>query len=91
MTVNRLLCDEEIDKIANSLVDFQKSEDQPLPALQRQFDENRKAIDNLLNAIQQGVLTPYTKERLEALESQKEELEISILQAELQKPKYTKE
>jgi site-specific DNA recombinase len=36
-------------------------------------------------------LTPSTKERLEALEKQKEDLKISILQAELQKPKYTKE
>lgn len=91
MTVNRVLCDEEIDRIANSLVAFQEKEDQFLPALQQQLDENRKAIDNLLNAIQQGILTPSTKERLEALESQKEELEISILQTELQKPKYTKE
>ena len=45
----------------------------------------------MLNAIQMGVLTPSTKERLEALEKQKEDLKISILQAELQKPRYTKE
>lgn len=45
----------------------------------------------MLNAIQQGVLTSSTKTRLEELERQKEELEISILQAQLQRPRYTKE
>ena len=47
--------------------------------------------ENMLNAIQQGVLTSSTKERLEALEKQRDDLKIAILQAELQKPKYTKE
>ena len=45
----------------------------------------------MLNAIQQGVLTSSTKERLEALEKQRDNLKIAVLQAELQKPKYTKE
>ena len=45
----------------------------------------------MLNAIQQGVLTSSTRERLEALEKQRDNLKIAVLQAELQKPKYTKE
>ena len=45
----------------------------------------------MLNAIQMGILTPSTKTRLEELESQRESLKASILQAELEKPKYTKE
>jgi uncharacterized protein YbaP (TraB family) len=36
------------------------------------------------------VLSSSTKEHLEALEKQKEDLKIAILQAEVQKPKYTK-
>ncbi len=36
-------------------------------------------------------MTSSTKKRLNDLEAQKEDLEISILQAEMQKPKYTKE
>ena len=47
--------------------------------------------ENMLNAIQQGVLTSSTKERLEALEMQRDDLKIAVLQAELQKHKYTKE
>ena len=45
----------------------------------------------MLNAIQMGVLTPSTKERLEQLESQRENLKIGILQAQMQRPRYTKE
>ena len=45
----------------------------------------------MLNAIMAGILTPSTKQRLEELESRKEELKLSILQEQLQRPKFTKE
>ena len=45
----------------------------------------------MLNAIQQGILTPSTKERLEALEREREEIKVAIYSEELQKPKITKE
>lgn len=62
-----------------------------LPALRRQLEEIEKAIENMLNAIQQGILNKSTKKRLDDLERQKEELEVSILQAQLQRPRYTKD
>lgn len=45
----------------------------------------------MLNAIQQGIFTASTKQRLEELEKQREELSISITIVELQKPKLTRE
>ena len=45
----------------------------------------------MLNAIQQGILTNSTKERLEELESCGKILKASILQAELERPKYSRE
>ena len=45
----------------------------------------------MLNAIQQGIFTASTKQRLEELEKQKEELSLSMTTAELQKPKLTRE
>ena len=46
----------------------------------------------MLNAIQLGVLTSSTKERLEELEKLREELKVTvILQAELERPKYSRE
>ena len=91
LTVNRVLKDEEIDRIADGILTLQASEDTTIPALKKQLADTERGIENMLNAIQQGVLTSSTKERLEALEKQRDDLKIAILQAELQKPKYTKE
>ena len=59
--------------------------------MRQQLTGCEKAIDNMLNAIQMGVLTASTKERLEKLEMQREELKLSILQAQMARPRYTKE
>ena len=91
LTVDKVLQDREIDRIADALIILQDKEDLTIPALKQQLAAAEKNIENMLNAIQQGILTKSTKERLEELENQKELLEISILQAELQKPRYTKE
>jgi len=69
---------------------LQDREDIALPALRQQLEETEKAIDNLLTAIQQGIITKSTKMRMDDLEAQKEDLELNILQAEIKKPRYTK-
>ena len=48
-------------------------------------------IQNMLNAIQAGILTSSTKERLEQLEETKRELEVRIAEEKLAKPKVTEE
>ena len=90
-TIERVLRDDEIDRIADAIIDLQNQEDTTLPALRQQLKDCEQGIENMLNAIQMGILTPSTKTRLEELESQRESLKVSILQAELEKPKYTKE
>ena len=45
----------------------------------------------MINAIQMGILTASAKTRLEEPEACQNELKLSIMQAELQKPKYAKE
>ncbi len=91
LTVNRVLKDDEISRIADSIIALQESEDTTIPALKKQLADTERGIENILNAIQQGILTSSTKEHLETLERQKESLQPAIAQAELQKPKYTKE
>ena len=91
LTVNRVLRDEEISRIAEAIVALQEKEDTSLPAMRQQLTECEKAIDNMLNAIQQGIITASTKERLEQLETQRQELKLSILQVQMTKPRYTKE
>ena len=91
MTVQRVLQDDEISRIAEAIVALQEKEDTSLPAMRQQLTGCEKAIDNMLNAIQMGVLTASTKERLEKLEMQREDLKLSILQAQMARPRYTKE
>lgn len=91
LTVNRVLKDEEISRIADRLVALQDQEDSFLPSLRQHLAETEKGLENLLDAIQQGLLTPSTKKRLDALEARKEELEAGIMEAELNKPRYTKD
>ncbi len=91
LTVQRVLHDEEIDRIADDLVKLQSQENTVLPALRSQLKECETGINNMLNAIQMGIITSSTKERLEALEQQKRNLKDSILQMELERPVYSKE
>ena len=90
VTVNRVLKDAEIDRIADAVIALQEREDPTLPALNRQLAECEKAIENMLNAIQMGILTESTKERLEQLEEQKKSLKLSITQTQIERPRYTK-
>lgn len=70
---------------------LQKKENTTIPLLRQQLAETEKAIANMLNAIQQGVLTSSTKARLEELEETKSKLEVAIIQEEMQKPTLTRE
>ncbi len=83
--------DELIDNLANSIMELQGDENTALPLLKMKYAETQKAIDNLLNAIQQGILTPSTKQRMEELEQQKSELSVQIMKEEMIKPSLTKD
>ena len=91
MTVQRVLQDDEISRIAEAIVALQEKEDTSLPAMRQQLTGCEKAIDNMLNAIQQGVLTRSTKERLEELENRRDELENRLACEKLAKPKVSAE
>jgi hypothetical protein len=91
LTVSKVLQKAEIERIADSIIALQEKEDTTIPAMQQQLKECEKAIANMLNAIQQGILTSSTKERLEQLEAQRDDLKLGILQAQMLKPSYTKE
>ena len=59
--------------------------------LQQKEEALDKKIDNIAAAIEEGIVTQTTKERLTALEAQREELQISIFEEETSHPKLTKE
>ena len=62
-----------------------------LPVLKKQLREVQKGIENMLNAIQMGIITPSTKERLEELEREKSCLSIEITKEELSHPKLERD
>ena len=68
-----------------------KAESRTLLILRKQLDEIEKGIDNLVNAIQAGILTASTKQRLEQLEAEKSEISVQILKEEIAKPTVTKD
>ena len=75
----------------NRIAALQDKEETTLPALREQLKECEKSIANMRNAIQMSILTASAKTRLKKPEARQNELKLSIMQAELQKPKYTKE
>lgn len=58
---------------------------------EQQLREAETAINNLLNAIQQGILTRSTKERFEELEARRDDLETKLACKKLAKPKVRAE
>jgi Site-specific recombinases, DNA invertase Pin homologs len=80
-----------MNDLTDTLVDFQKKENTTLPMLKQRLIETEKGIENILNAIQQGIFTQSTKQRLDELEDTRSSLEVSIIQEEMQKPLLTKE
>ena len=85
------LNDRVIDLLADKLLEYQSKENTRLPVLQAELKEVKRRIDNLVAAIEQGILTPATKARMEELEQQREALETGILQEQIEKPPITRE
>ena len=93
-TVQQVLTDENIEKIstrAMELIEKELQDTSVLIGLQERLKETNKRIKNLMSAIEQGIITPTTKERLEELEEERRDLEGQIAREEMKKPLLTKE
>ena len=86
-----ILDDDLLERLTDMALEKLGSENKVLPILQKRYSETEKAINNMLNAIEQGIITPSTKQRLEELEQQKGELSVQIMKEEMSKPKLTRE
>ena len=86
-----LFDDALLEKIADRIMEIPGKENTVLPMLRKQYADIQRGIDNLLNAIQQGIITSSTKQRLEDLEKQKNDISVQIIKEEMSKPLLTKE
>ena len=83
--------DASMNAIIAKVMELQNQESTDLPIYEKQLKETEVGITNMLNAIQMGILTSFTKERLEALEDQRKELQARIAEERLAKPKMKEE
>ena len=90
-TMKTIMDDEIVNTIADSILYMLANEDSKVSQLQAKLKETEGYIENILNAIQQGIFTASTKQRLDELEELKKEIQTAIWSEQLQKPEITKE
>lgn len=81
-TVQNVLNDETIERIARKtmeIIEKESADTSYLNGLQNELKGIKKKIKNLMNAIEQGIITPTTKERMDELEAEKNDLEGRLL------------
>ena len=88
-TMKLIQDDAVIDAIVAEVMELQNQENTMLPLLEKQLREVENGIENMLNAIQAGVLTNSTKSRLEKLEAQQKELEVRIAEEKIARPRLS--
>jgi hypothetical protein len=90
--ISEFLHDEKlIEDIVHMFMEFQKKENTVIPHLERELAEVDKAINNMLTAIEQGIINSFTKRRLDELESKHRDIETKIIQEKMKRPQLTAE
>ena len=87
-TMKLIQDDAMIERIVQLVMDFQNQENTTIPLSEKQLREVDRKLDNLMKAIEEGLFTRTTKERLDALEAQKDELTAKIADEKLRKPSF---
>ncbi len=93
--IEQISCWLNNDKLINDMADdvmaLLNEGNEMIPALEAQLKEVRSSIDNIMKAIEKGVITRSTKSRLEELEAEEENLVQSIKAEEAKLPKIRKD
>jgi len=76
-----IMDDDVIHKLTDTVMGFAKAykERTEIGILEEQLAETKKALRNVMNAIEQGIITETTKERMQELELDKKRLENNLL------------
>ena len=80
-----------VEYLTERIYELQSDENPRLPRLREQMAEVENKIQNVIKAIEQGIIFDSTKERLAELEREKSELDLTIVQEQIKKPFLTKE
>lgn len=93
-TAEKVLTDENIKSIAKramELIEKESADTAYLEGLRADLKETQRKIKNLVSAIEQGIVSSTTKERLDELERNKTTIEGQIAREEMKKPLLTEE
>ena len=84
--------DEElIQRIVGACFNLQNKDNTQLPLLKQRLAEVEKQLENLMNAILQGITSQTTKDTLIRLENEKEDLGLEIVKESVKRPILSKE
>ncbi len=85
--------DEFIEEVTKKCIEYQQREKDysVLHALESRQKENEKSIQNLLAAMEVGIITQSTKSRLMALEAEREQIEKGIARELIAEPELDRE
>lgn len=90
-TMKIVMDDELIETIVDRILGLLSQENTKIPQLQAKLKEVDSYINNILDAIQQGLFNASAKKRLDDLEQTKAEIETAIFSEQLQRPEITRE
>ena len=78
--LDHVLADPQIEKVADAVMRLQAEEmkSSPLAAMEAEYDEVKKKIDNVNNAIAAGIWNASTASMLKKLEDDAEDLRVSV-------------
>ena len=94
VTINEVLTDENIEYISRKAAEIyekEHSDKSEIETLRNTLNQTQKAIDNIMSAIEQGIITDTTKQRLVDSEERKKALLAAIAKEEIVKPVITQE
>jgi hypothetical protein len=83
--------DEMVEAMADAAFAMLGKENAEVPRLKKQLAETAKKLKNILSAIEQGIVTDTTKDRLQELEEAKRVIEKDILKEEIKRPSLTRD
>ena len=90
-TREMMMSDNVIEDIAGIVFrNFQK-ENPAIQLLKQQLSETENALNNLLKAVEEGIITSTTKQRMLELEQTRDEINLKLIKEEMKKPTITKE
>ena len=90
-TMQLVFDDTVMQRLTDRLVELQGKESYDARALNKQLAEVSKSLNNVMKAIEAGIITETTKQRLEELEAQRAEIENNIAVERIKSPVLSRE